>query len=405
VPLPCTTAFWCTGWGRFFETVSICAGIAPLWIRLSYCQSYQMETCSPHPKPLSEWRKFYFQCHLAMISKQVCNSILSQSHEGIRVGQIVRNFKNLCSRATVYRVLQHHSVGTPVKRKTGPLRKLDCNGVKRVVRALTVGKRHCSIRMAARREGCDPRTVRRLMKTKDIKTFKKKKRFLITKAHAERRKICCRRFRKKFSSFDLARMVWVDECYIVVGEYFNNQNERCYGRKFEMIPDFKKYRDQPKSPLRAMVFVAVWPGGNSGLVVLPSGFKITAASYIEHCLKPLLESLPEDWNQKQVIFHQDLAPAHRAKKTQEFLKSKLPRFVPAPETPPSSPDLNPLDYCLWSELKERLAKHQIVPNFQRLKEILIKEWQEIPEELFWDSCNCWLKRVRKVEQANGGHID
>ena len=122
-------------------------------------------------------------------------------------------------------------------------------------------------------------------------------------------------------------MMWVDESYVVVGEYLNHQNERCYGKTFDLIPDSKKFHLAAKSPLKAMIFVAVWPEGKSDLVILLSGFRITLETYIENCLKPLIDSLPTNLDKKKIIFYQDLAPAHRAKKTQAFLKEIFPRFV------------------------------------------------------------------------------
>ena len=153
-----------------------------------------------------------------------------------------------------------------------------------------------------------------------------------------------------------------------------------------------------------MIFVVVWPAGKLDLVILPSGFKITAAFYIENCLKPLLEGLSTELDKKKVIFHQDLAPAHRAKKAQGFLKENFPRFIPAWDTPSNSPDINPLDFCLWSVLKDRLTKYDLVPNFDRLCKILHKEWAAIPQQVVQDACNSWLRRVRQVERAHGSHI-
>ena len=101
-----------------------------------------------------------------------------------------------------------------------------------------------------------------------------------------------------------------------------------------------------------------------------SGFKTNFATYIEICLKPLLSSLPPYQNLKKIISHQDHAPAHRVRKTQFFLAEILPLFVRADETPPNSPDPNPLDYSLWRILKEKLDKYDLVKNFERLSEIL-----------------------------------
>ena len=101
-----------------------------------------------------------------------------------------------------------------------------------------------------------------------------------------------------------------------------------------------------------MIFVAIWPAGRSDLVILPSRFKTKSATYIKNCFKPFLASLPPYLNLKKINFHQDLASAYRAKKMQPFLEEILPHELEADETPPNSPDLNPLDYGLWNILKE-----------------------------------------------------
>ena len=73
----------------------------------------------------------------------------------------------------------------------------------------------------------------------------------------------------------------MDGSYVVVGEYLNDQSERYYGKRFDLISDFKRCRLVPKSPLRVMIFVAMWLAERSDLVILPTGFKATSATYIE----------------------------------------------------------------------------------------------------------------------------
>ena len=173
---------------------------------------------------------------------------------------------------------------------------------------------------------------------------------------------------------------------------------------FDLIADYKKYSFVPKSTLRAMVFVAIWPAGRSDLVILPSGFKPNSATCIENYLKPLLASLPPYQNLKKIIFHQDHAPGHLIRKAYPFLEEILPLFVRADETSHNSPDPNPLDYSLWRILKEKLHKYDLVPNFEWLAEILQKEWASIPQQVIRDSCKSWLRRVRRVERTNGYYI-
>ncbi|KAK6041369.1 hypothetical protein COOONC_21127 [Cooperia oncophora] len=71
--------------------------------------------------------------------------------------------------------------------------------------------------------------------------------------------------------------------------------------------------------------------------------------------------------------------------------SELPDFISAEEWPASSPDLNPLDYNLWSYLESKACATPH-PNLVYLKAALIREWDEIDDAL--------LRRThRRLSQA------
>ena len=53
-------------------------------------------------------------------------------------------------------------------------------------------------------------------------------------------------------------------------------------------------------------------------------------------------------------FQQDSAPAHRARDTVALLRKETSDFIPPDLWPPNSPDLNPVDYCVWSILQEKV---------------------------------------------------
>src|SRR6218665_1082963 len=76
------------------------------------------------------------------------------------------------------------------------------------------------------------------------------------------------------------------------------------------------------------------------------------------------------------VFQQDGAPAHRSRHTVEFLNSKVPEFVEPHNWPPNSPDLNPVDYSIWSALQQRVYLERIV-NVEHLKRVTIRCWTEI----------------------------
>ena len=47
---------------------------------------------------------------------------------------------------------------------------------------------------------------------------------------------------------------------------------------------------------------------------------------------------------------------HRARETVELLKVETTDFIPPNLCPPNSPDLNPVDYKIWSILQEQVYK-------------------------------------------------
>ena len=48
-------------------------------------------------------------------------------------------------------------------------------------------------------------------------------------------------------------------------------------------------------------------------------------------------------------FQQDSAPAHKPQTTQQWQETNVPDFISTSDWPSVSPDLNPLDYKLWSK--------------------------------------------------------
>jgi len=59
------------------------------------------------------------------------------------------------------------------------------------------------------------------------------------------------------------------------------------------------------------------------------------------------------------VFQQDSVPSHRAKDTVALLDQETPDFFPPALWPPNLPDLNPVDYTVWSVLQERVYRIKI----------------------------------------------
>ena len=67
----------------------------------------------------------------------------------------------------------------------------------------------------------------------------------------------------------------------------------------------------------------------------------------------------DDW-----VFVQDSAPSHRSNLIQDFLEKTLKhRFIKYVEWPPSSPDVNPLDYFFWDLVKTKVYRGRAGESF------------------------------------------
>ena len=294
-----------------------------------------------------------------MISDEVRALIVSQLREGRSVPQLVSTFASVCGKATLYRVAKDFRAGREErveKAQKQPWRKIDPKMAATIIRRLTINKAQHSLRGVAKQFELAPNSIQNLLKRKGLNCFKKRKRNRIPKTQQVKRKFCCMNFRKAYRSSDLPNFLYVDECYFTVQKSFNHQNERCYGKDFESIPDFKKFRQLPKTPLSAMVFAGVSREGRTPLVVLRSGFRLNQYTYVDECIDFVKDNLPSDLNAESVIFYQDKAPCHAAASVQQYLAAIFPSFILNGCMPPNSPDLNVLDYCVWSLLKERVNK-------------------------------------------------
>ena len=70
--------------------------------------------------------------------------------------------------------------------------------------------------------------------------------------------------------------------------------------------------------------------------------------------------------------------------------------------PPNSPNLNPVDYCIWCTLEQNVYCGRRFENTIELKEVILQEWKAKPQAVI---NNAFRSRVRLVIAENGQHIE
>ena len=78
------------------------------------------------------------------------------------------------------------------------------------------------------------------------------------------------------------------------------------------------------------------------------------------------------WGQP-LAFQQDYAPIYTARTIQQFCTEEFSDFISAEEWPLLSPDLNPLDYCIWG-IMESKVNAKPVSSLDELRRRIAEEW-------------------------------
>ncbi|QQP55087.1 Uncharacterized protein FKW44_008153 [Caligus rogercresseyi] len=88
----------------------------------------------------------------------------------------------------------------------------------------------------------------------------------------------------------------------------------------------------------------------------------------------------------------------------DFCSRNFADFWPANYWPPSSPDLNPLDFAVWGFL-ERETNSTPHLNVDSLKASIIATWANISTDFIKKSCAAFRHRVDAAIEAKGGYIE
>ena len=129
---------------------------------------------------------------------------------------------------------------------------------------------------------------------------------------------------------------------------------------------------------------------------------MNANSYIESFLTPALVETKKHFRDEVFTFQQDGALSHTANETQTWCEHHFPRSWRKKSWPPSSLDLNPLDFCVWSIL-EKEACVTAHTNIEALKKSLKRKWAKIPQQTFHAAVKSFKRRLERIIEAKGEH--
>ena len=134
------------------------------------------------------------------------------------------------------------------------------------------------------------------------------------------------------------------------------------------------------------------------------GLKVNTKVYLD-----VLKSVVIPWcNQvaggRPWVWQQDSAPAHKSKETQAWLQKEYYDFIPFSHWPPSSPDLNLLDYFVWSYIKNitNMTSHNTKASLiAAIRQVFAKLLLVLAEK----ACSQFQIRIEAVIEAEGSYIE
>jgi hypothetical protein len=267
---------------------------------------------------------------------------------------------------------------------------------------------HRTGRQIARETGISRTSVMRIIhKDLSLQCFKKRRAQELTEANKLTRLTRANQLLNKYPE-TLVSFIWfTDEKLFTVAPPINLQNDRLYaprGTRKSQLPAARLLKTRSTFSKSVMVSVGVSAMGCTELIFIEPGVKINGAYYrdvllSQHLLPAIRETAGEFF-----IFQQDSAPAHRARETVELLQHSTPGFITPLQWPPNSPDLNPVDYKIWSVLQERVYRGRI-RDVNHLKERLVEEWSRFDQDIVDRAVKEWRVRLRACVQADGGHFE
>ena len=229
-----------------------------------------------------------------------------------------------------------------------------------------------------------------------------KKRPILSEEHAKARLEWVEE-RRNWTYDDWAKVIFTDECSI----------ERGSGKRPTWIWCYKHQRLNPANvstynkgkDLSIMIWAGIWLGDRSNIHFLRRDESSKHGGYSAASYQEVLEEQVPQIYELGMIWQQDNASIHTARKIKKWL---LDQGITLLDWPAVSPDLNPIEHC-WAFLKDHLNEHYLELEGQGEGEQAVKAYQDaieqswlaIGQELI-DSCiMSMMRRVDAVITAKG----
>lgn len=311
-------------------------------------------------------------------------------------------------RSTVHRIAkQFKELGHVMeKSKSGRPRSVNVPRLRKVIRERIRRNDGLSINRMASNLGISRTSAQRIVKDNlGMRSYRLLQGQTLTEPAKEQRLVKAKKLLTFFKQTRAHNVLFTDEKVFTIEVARNSQNHRQLLSPVNKNCQKRRIRTRTLFPKSVMVWGGITASGKTPLVFIQKGVKINAIYYQEEILKKVV--LP--WSQLHfptgnMMLQQDWAPAHGAKSTIMLCDQLFPGHLTKEMWPSNSPDLNPLDYSVWSVLEERVpacARR----NLDAMKAALTKAWDELDDDYLRATVDSLQTRLRACVKAGGGHFE
>lgn len=263
-------------------------------------------------------------------------------------------------------------------------------------------KKRISTRKLAMSTNISRRSIQRILR-QDLGYFpyKKTKQPKLTDLQKRKRVKFANWVLNNYSKDDINRWLFSDEKYFDLDGIYNAQNDRVWASSREEADRKGGSHKKTKFPAKVMVWLGACSQGFTTPVIFEQG-TMDADDYINSVLPIALKCgtkmLGDSWT-----YQQDGAKPHTHRLSQKWCADHFPSFIPKDRWPPNSPDLCPLDYCLWNELAQTMNWDGITTKSSLIDEIK-QTVKKVKTENILHSVLDFTKRLRLIQKNGGDYV-
>lgn len=276
---------------------------------------------------------------------------------------------------------------------SGRPRALGQRQTQAILRAME-NKKGASTSKQASQYGVTTQTIRNTMRREGVNAKKRQRSPKISPDQHIKIQERCQILARDYFPIDGRNHVIIDdESYFLLKDDHVAGNRCVWTRDIEKCPPEVRYIQTEKYPKKLLVHATISQRGISKLFFVPAGNAVNAEVYMDILRTRVIPFIREKHADRRYFFWMDLASAHFANRTLEYLREQNIKFVPKSANPPAVPSLRPIE-DFWSALKREVyAGGWEASNFEELKRRISAKAHQMSLEVVWNLFRTLRERI------------